>query len=147
MITKFQIKKIHTLKKVLNICDEVYKDMLFSYGVNSSTELDYTSARDLVEKLEVTAEKIGCWVKKEKKYSSLKRDEIMASDCQLRMIESMWREICYFDNDKFAKKSLRTFLKKKFRVDDIMFLTKDKASNVIQSIKIIKKKVKSVAAL
>ena len=62
------------------------------------------------------------------------------------MIESMWREICYFDNDKFAKKSLRKFLKSKFKTDDIMFLTKCKAVKVIQAIKNIQKNLKKSAA-
>ena len=54
----------------------------------------------------------------------------------------MWREICYFVNDEFAKKSLRKFLKSKFKADDIMFLTKSKAIKVIQGINGIKKNLK-----
>ena len=66
------------------------------------------------------------------------------------MIEGMWREVCYFDNNEFAKKSLRKFLKSKFKVDDVMFLTKAKACKVIQALQAIKKslkKKKSVATL
>ena len=57
----------------------------------------------------------------------------------------LWREICYFDNDDFAKKSLRKFLKSKFKIDDVMFLTKNKASKVIQAITEIKKNMKKRA--
>ncbi len=62
------------------------------------------------------------------------------------MIEGLWRDICYFNNDKFAKKSLRKFLKSKFRVDDVMFLTSSKACKVIQAITAIKKKLKEKSA-
>ena len=62
------------------------------------------------------------------------------------MIEGLWRDICYFNNDKFAKKSLIKFLKSKFRVDDVMFLTRSKACKVIQAITAIKKKLKEKSA-
>lgn len=72
----------------------------------------------------------------------------MATQSQLRMIEGIWREISYFDTDDFARKFLRKFFKSKFKVDDIMFLTKPKASKVIQAISGMKKNLeKSVAAL
>ena len=35
--------------------------------------------------------------------------EKMASDAQLRMIEGMWREVCYFDDNSFAKNPLENF--------------------------------------
>ena len=70
----------------------------------------------------------------------------MASDAQLRMIEGLWIDICYFNNDKFAKKSVRKFLKSKFRVDDVMCLTMSKACKVIQAITVIKKKLKEKSA-
>ena len=62
------------------------------------------------------------------------------------MIEGLWRDVCYFNDDKFAKKSLRKFLKSKFKVDDIMFLTRAKACKVIQAITAIKKKLKEKSA-
>ena len=80
------------------------------------------------------------------KYSDLDREDKMATQAQLRMIESMWREICYYDTDDYAKKSLRKFLRSKFRTDDIMFLTKAKATKVIQAIKSIHKNIKKSAA-
>lgn len=70
----------------------------------------------------------------------------MATPSQLRMIEGLWREICYVDNDKFAKKTLRKFLKSKFKTDDVMFLTKKKAVKVIQGLLSMKKRIKKSAA-
>lgn len=70
----------------------------------------------------------------------------MASNAQLRMIEGLWRELSYYDSDKFARKSLRKILQLKFKVFDIMFLTKAKASKVIQMILAIKKNVEKSAA-
>ena len=137
-----QIRKIHTLKTVLSLDDDLYREMLMSFGVQTSKDLTYTEASVLIEILEDKAVAAGKWKRLPKKYSDLQRDNKMATQAQLRMIEGMWREICYFDNDDFAKKSLRKFLKSKFRVDDIMFLTKSKAIKVIQGINGIKKNLK-----
>ena len=118
--------------------------MLMSFGVQSSKNLTFTEANILLEILEEKAVAQNLWVKQPKKYESLKRNENMASSAQLRMIESLWREIAYINNDKFSKSSLRKFLKNKFKIDDIMFLTKTKATKVIQGIMAIKKSIKKV---
>lgn len=146
MVSSFQIKKIHTLKNLLSIDNDLYIDMLMSFGVQSSKNLTFTEANILLEILEEKAIAQNLWVKQPKKYESLKRNENMASSAQLRMIESLWREIAYINNDKFSKSSLRKFLKNKFKIDDIMFLTKTKATKVIQGIMAIKKSTKKGVA-
>lgn len=149
MATSFQIKKIHTLKNILSIDDDLYREMLLTFNVNTSKNLDFPNASKFIEILEEKAVALNKWVKPPKKYAGLNRTNNMASDAQLRMIEGLWRDICYFNNDKFAKKSLRKFLKLKFRVDDVMFLTKAKACKAIQAVAAIKEKLKekSVATL
>ncbi|MBO6180642.1 regulatory protein GemA [bacterium] len=149
MATNSQIKKIHTLKKVLGLDDDLYRELLDEYGVNSSKDLTYKDAIAFTENLESKALALGLWEIKPKKYSELNRNNEMATDSQLRMIEGLWRELSYFDNDKFAKKSLRKFLNRTHKIDDVMFLTKEKASKVIHSIIAMKKNYikKSVATL
>lgn len=147
MATISQIRKIHTLKNVIGLDDDLYREMLMSFDVQSSKDLTYTEAIIFTEILEDKAVALNRWEKQSKKYEDLYRSDNMASDAQMRMIEGMWREISYYDDDSFAKKSLRKFLKSKFKVDDVMFLTKVKASKVIQAIKGIKKNLKSAATL
>ena len=146
MATVYQIKKIHALKSVVGLDDDLYRDMLMSFDVQTSKDLTFTEAKILVEILEEKAIAMNKWVKQPPKYSDLTRTDKMATQAQLRMIESMWREICYYDTDDYAKKSLRKFLRSKFRTDDIMFLTKAKATKVIQAIKSIHKNIKKSAA-
>lgn len=126
--------------------DDLYRELLCEYGVNSSKDLSYRQSLVFIGNLEEKAVECNLWIKQPKKYEELNRDKQMATDAQLRMIEGLWREICYFDNDKFAKKSLRKFLKTKHKVDDVMFLTKQKASKVIQAIQAIKKNLKRSAS-
>lgn len=146
MPTVSQIKKIHTLKNILGLEDDLYRELLMNFNAQSSKELTYLSANAFIEILENKAIALNCWVRQPKKYENLNRNN-MASPAQMRMIEGLWREVSYFDSDIFAKKSLRKFLKSKFKVDDLMFLTKAKASKVIQAIKGVKKNLKSVATL
>ena len=135
MVTSSQIRKIHTLKNFIGLDDDLYREMLMTFGVQSSKNLTDTEAGIFIEVLEAKAEKFGNWVKRPKKYADLYRDENMATQAQLRYIEGLWKEVAYFDDEDFNKKSLRKFLKSKFKIDDIMFLTKAKATKVIQGIK------------
>lgn len=147
MITTLQIKKIHALKNRLGLDEDLYRDMLMSFGVCTSKDLTFAEAAVLLDILETKAVEKNLWKKEPKKYEDMKnRSSKMATPPQLRMIKALWREICYKDNDDFATSSLRKFLKAKFRVDDIRFLTKAKANKVIQAIKGIKKNLKKRAA-
>ena len=135
MATSSQIRKIHTLKNFIGLDDDLYREMLKSFDVQSSKNLTDTEAGIFIEILEAKAEMFENWVKKTKKYADLYRDGNMATQAQLRYIEGLWKEVAYFDDEDFNKKSLRKFLKSKFKIDDIMFLTKAKATKVIQGIK------------
>lgn len=146
MATISQIKKIHTLKNILGLDDDLYIEMLMSFGVQSSKNLTCTEAAVFLEILEDKAEEQNLWKKRPKKYADLNRSKDMATQAQLRMIEGMWREICYYDTDEFARKSLRKFLKSKFRIDDVMFLRKHTAIKVIQAISGMKKNLEKSAA-
>lgn len=146
MATISQIRKIHALKNILGLDNDLYIEMLMSFGVQSSKNLTYTEAALFLEILEDKAEEHNLWKKQRKKYADLNRSNDMATQAQLRMIEGIWREICYYDTDKFARKSLRKFLKSKFKVDDIMFLRKHTAIKVIQAISKMKKNLEKSAA-
>ena len=50
MATNSQIKKIHTLKNVLGIDDDLYRELLCEYGVSSSKDLAYKDAIMLLQK-------------------------------------------------------------------------------------------------
>jgi len=147
MITSAQIKKIHTLKNILHLDDELYVELLMSFGVHSSKKLTSTEANIFVEILEEKAILTNKWVIRNKKFEDLSsrvnsNEVAMATPPQLRMIESIWREICYVDTDEFAKQSLRKFLQNKFKISDLKFLTKNTAVRVIRAILQIKQNVK-----
>jgi len=147
MITSAQIKKIHTLKTVLHLDDELYVEMLMSFGVQSSKKLTCAEANIFIDILEEKAAWTNQWKKRNNKYEELSnrynsKEVAMATPPQLRMIEAIWREICYVDTDEFAKQSLRKFLQNKFKISDIKFLTKNVAVRVIRAILQIKQNIK-----
>ena len=72
-----QIRKIHTLKTILGIDDELYREMLMSFGVQTSKDLTYTEAVIFIEILEDKAVALRKWKRLPKKYSDLQRDNKM----------------------------------------------------------------------
>jgi len=137
MSTFSQIKQIHTLKNVLGLEDDLYRDMLASFGVCSSKNLTTTEAQIFIEILndKISGANLSCY----KKYDDLNgRDSIMATPRQLRKLEVSWADITDERTEAGIKKSLREFVKKQFHVDDIRFMTKSKASRIIAVLEKIK---------
>lgn len=63
MATTSQIKKIHKLKNILALDDDLYVEMLMYFGVHSSKNLTYTEAAIFIEILEDKAAEINRWQK------------------------------------------------------------------------------------
>lgn len=134
MSTIYQIKKIHTLKNILGLDDDLYRDMLASFGVCSSKSLTQAEAQVLIEilqdKLSATQNIF------QKKYDDFTgRDKDMATPRQLRKLEVIWDCISKSED---KKQHLRSFLKQQFHVDDLRFLTKQRASQIIAVLEKIK---------
>ena len=133
-ITNVQIKKIHALKNALKLEDDLYREMLLPFNAASSKDLTDYLAEIFIYQLESMAVKMGVWKNPSLKYEDLRyREEKMASPQQLRMIEAMWRDVCYFDNDKFAKKSLRKFMRNKYKVMTLCSLQKPKQQKLFKA--------------
>ena len=130
MSTQLQIKQIHTLKNILGLDDDLYRDMLASFDVCSSKSLTETEANIFISILndKVKVLKNSGY----KKYDELNgRNPIMATPLQLRKLEATWQDICNSDDAKEQKRSLRAYIRKQFHIDDIRFMTKATASRII----------------
>lgn len=134
MSTPYQIKKIHTLKNVLGLDDDTYHQMLLSFDVCSSKNLTQAEAEIFIEILVNDAKNLKRNIYK--KYDDFAgRDDKMATPSQLRKLEVVWSDISSAE-DKSA--TLRQFIKKQFHVDDLRFLTKARASQIIAVLEKIK---------
>lgn len=68
MATISQIRKIHALKNVIGLEDDLYREMLIPFNVNSSKDLNYEQAIILTDILEEKAVALNRWKKYPKKY-------------------------------------------------------------------------------
>ena len=87
-----QIRQIHTLKNILGLDDDLYREMLSSFGVYSSKNLTQTEAALFISILndKIKYTKINC----NKKYDDLYgRDSEMATPPQMRKIEVLWKYV------------------------------------------------------
>ena len=139
MSTYSQIKQIHTLKNIIGLDDDTYREMLSSFDVWSSKNLTDTEANIFIGILndKVKFTKKNC----NKKFDDLKvRDIKMATPAQLRKMEVLWKEICNNKEVNHRKKTLRAYLKRQFHVDDIRFVSKKRAQKIIAVLEKIKEK-------
>lgn len=137
MASKSQIKRIHMLKSRLGIDESTYREMLSGYGVSSSKDLNFKQAAIFLNKLEDNAVALNLWEKMQLKYEDCNREN-MATPSQLRFIMGLWREDNY-NHDQETQKKLRELLSDKIKLEDIKFLSKKQATNVIYMIQKIKK--------
>ncbi len=127
------IAKIKIAQKQLGIEDETYRDILYrKFRVSSCKALSDSQALVLIHHFQ----NLG-WMphyKQPKKYDDQKGDIYSATPKQKRLIEVLWHNI-YRGNDE--TKHLRQFLWGHFKVSDIRFLTRDKAYDVIEALKVM----------
>ena len=127
MCTPSQIKKIHTLKTISGTDDDLYRDMLASFGVCSSKQLTVAEADVLIDILQDKANAVKNNVYK--KYDEfLNRDEKMATPAQLRKMEVLWVNMSDAED---KHKAMFEFLYDHFHVWGLRFLTKKRASQII----------------
>lgn len=140
MATKGQIKKIHTLKTILGLDEELYRELLISFDSLSSKDLTFQEACIFIDYLEEKAIGLGVWKKPSKKYADLSNRAEMATPAQLRKIEVIWKEFLKIAKNlkevqnEQSKKSLRRLLQRQYHVSDLRFLPKSKVSKVIKTI-------------
>lgn len=141
MVTKEQIKIIHTLKNAIGICEEDYRFILSKWGVKSCKNLSFETAKEFIDKLEQGAIKIGVWdtSRKKKCFDKLGHRPGMASPAQLRMIQALWKDVSRATDNVSREKALNTFFERKFVISRVEWLTSEIAGKVIKTLMTMKK--------
>lgn len=133
---KALIKKIHTLKHILGIDDETYREILQMWNVKSSTELSDYNLYELAKYLESKSGQC-----KEKPYCQYKnRDIYYATDKQMRYIAGLWAEKSSIKDREKRLRALNKFIKRIAGVDSIVFLLKEDVPKVIKAIQSLKRR-------
>jgi len=129
-IKKHQIKIIHTLKNKAGIDEDLYRQMLSKYCVESSKELSWERANQLIAELAKAAGQKA-------PYNGPKRAGKaplnMATWKQKRMIEAMWKDVSIKTDEKERKKALNTFLQR-FGVSHLHWLGRNKVEKVVKAL-------------
>jgi hypothetical protein len=136
-ITANQVKKIHTLKSLLDVSDETYRQMLSNYKVTTSKDLSFDQADGLIQIYEHFAIKDGLWSREgyRDKYETLCGRIGMATPSQLRMVEGIWTELYPEPDEKRRDTALRHYLFRFFKVSDLRFLDGETVNKVLYALK------------
>jgi len=126
MITNSQKRLIHVARRQLGLDDEECRALLRRCaGVESSSDLDH-SGFDAV---------MRGFLRRGFRSTSPRRPlgdrDWMGTDPQLALIRKLW---CEWSTDG-TEKGLRTWLRTKFKVDDLRFLTLERAPGVIAALR------------
>lgn len=140
MSTPQQRKLIGYFRKLLKMPEDVYKEILWTWHVDSSKELTVDEAETLLRQLKKNAISSGVYEGKKKysfqkyRYNSLEgRDDKMATPLQLRKIEAMWLEVSRVSGDTARAEALNSFAKRITGKERLVFLTKADASKLINA--------------
>lgn len=147
MSTPKQRQLIGYLRKLLCLSEDVYHDILWTWGVDSSKELTAVQAETLLNQLKQQAIGCGKYTPKAKyktqkwKYNNYSdRDAEMASPAQLRMIEGLWFEVSYQSNDTDREIALNKLCERITGKSRLVFITKLEVRKIVQAINAMKSK-------
>lgn len=142
-ISDEQKKMIHTLKSRLGLDEELYRETLFnSFNVDSSKKLSREQARRLIISLKESAVQAKVWKNNRSmnkyKYDNLGKRDGMATPRQLRMLESIWKDVSYQKTEQSRLEAFNQFLSNRFGVDDIKWVESNMVSKIVNTLKAMK---------
>lgn len=132
-----QRQRLGYFRKLLNLGEDLYRELLSQFGVETSKDLTSQQIEELTSQLRNNAQVQGLYRTKPSfikyKYNNLGNREGMASPAQLRKIEVMWKNVSRQKNDKDRESALQTMIKKITGKDHINFLTPVDVRKVIKT--------------
>ncbi len=141
MSTPKQRQMLGFLRKQMSLNDITYRELLYGYGVNTSKELTYDAAQELLNKLKREAKAAGLY-KPKIQGSSTKYDNLagrcgMATPAQLRKIDVMWKNISNQKTNKAKENALNVFIERITGKQRLNFLTQNDVRKIIKAIEVM----------
>lgn len=132
-----QRQRLGYFRKLLNLSEDLYRELLEQFGVTTSKDLTSQQIEELTSRLSKNAQEQGLYKPKPSflkyKYNNLAKREGMASPAQLRKIDIMWKNVSRQSNDKDRESALQVMIKKITCKDHIKFLTSRDVRKVIKT--------------
>ena len=123
MITKKQIKEIHTLKGILRWDNDTYRYFLEGFGAESCTELSERKASEVIRLMHSLVEEA--------------ESDRKATPKQVSYIRYLWLGVDFSAGEE-GDRLLSNFLKKKYKASKPEELTRPQAQGAIAAIKRMK---------
>lgn len=143
--TSKQRQIIGYFRKTLGISDDLYHDILWTWGVDTSKDLTAVQAETLIRQLKEQAIEQGKYQPKAQyksqkwKYNNyIDRDDSMATPAQLRLIERLWFEVSNQTNDIDRESALNKLCQRITGKARLIFLTKQEVSKLVKAINSMK---------
>ncbi|MBR1943116.1 DUF1018 domain-containing protein [bacterium] len=137
--TSKQRQLIGFFRKTLKLQDDIYREILTSYHVDSSKKLTYEQASELLNNLKNKAISMGLYKTKPLKYDNMAARWGMATPKQLRYLEYLWSTVSNQPTLELKQKALNHFIRPITKKDHIKFLTQNDVSMVIKAIETMQK--------
>ncbi|MGN0013882.1 MAG: regulatory protein GemA [Candidatus Gastranaerophilaceae bacterium] len=132
-----QRQRLGYFRKLLNLSEDLYRELLEQFGVETSKNLTSHQIEELTTRLAKNAQEQGLYKPKPSflkyKYNNLAKREGMATPAQLRKIDIMWKNISRQKNEKDRESALQVMIKKITGKDHIKFLTPLDVRKVIKT--------------
>lgn len=109
-IERWQITRVHVLKAQAGLGDVEYRGMLSGYGVDTSKDLTYGEANELIR----TLVKMAPVKRVTLKYDDVGFRQGFATPKQLRMLEALWAEVSVFKEPARRDQAYLVFLRNRF---------------------------------
>lgn len=136
--TAKQRQKLGFFRKLLNLSEDLYRELLSQFGVNTSKDLSSQQIEELTSRLRRNAQAQGLYKPKPSfikyKYNNLAEREGMATPAQLRKIDIMWRNVSRQKNDIDRQNALQVMIKKITGKENIRFLTPVDVRKIIKTL-------------
>lgn len=122
-----QRQRLGYFRKLLNLSEDLYRELLEQFGVTSSKDLTAQQIEELTSRLRKKAMAEGLYKPKPSflkyKYNNLAERKGMATPAQLRKIDIMWCNVSRKKNNADRQNALQVMIKKITGKDNIRFLT------------------------
>ncbi len=133
-----QRQKLGFFRKLLNLSEDLYQELLSQFGVSTSKDLSSQQIEELTSRLRKNAQAQGVYKPKPSfikyKYNNLAEREGMATPAQLRKIDIMWRNVSRQKNDIDRQNALQKMIKKITGKENIRFLTPVDVRKIIKTL-------------
>ncbi|MFC1585253.1 phage protein GemA/Gp16 family protein [Fibrobacterota bacterium] len=135
MITDAQIRKVHVLKNMLGMEVDDYLAMLSGFeqkdgsAAASCKQLSAEDASTLIDTLERLVDRRKDVIEK-----------FYANGAQFKRILDLWGEISYAKDEEGRKKTLHSFLHKRFHVDRLSRIPKDRVPEIMYELNTMRKR-------